>query len=170
MVPAAATLEQYELFASYQKSRHRSGDMAKMDYFDYQALVEDSPVETALAEFRDEAGRLAGVCLTDVLGDGLSAVYSFFTADEEQRSLGTFMVLWLIEHARAMGLPYVYLGYWIAECAKMSYKIRFRPVEIRTPSGWRALNQSVDLARPGQAHGIAANIRAPKAFVLSSQE
>ena len=143
MIPAVATAEQYELFIGYQRSRHRSGDMAKMDYFDYQALIEDSPVETALAEFRAADGRLIGVCLTDILGDGLSAVYSFFAVDEEPASLGTLMVLWLIEYARVQHLPYVYLGYWIADCGKMSYKVRFRPVEVRTPQGWQPLDPNL---------------------------
>lgn len=143
-IPAVATAEQYELFSAYQRSRHRSGDMAKMDYFDYQALIEDSPVETVLAEFRDATGRLIGICLTDILGDGLSAVYSFFATDQEPASLGTLMVLWLIEYARSHHLPYVYLGYWIAECGKMSYKVRFRPVEVRTPQGWQLLKPDLD--------------------------
>jgi arginine-tRNA-protein transferase len=146
LVPPASSLEQFELFSAYQKSRHASGDMAKMDYFDYQALVEDSPVETALAEFRAPDDELLGICLTDVLGDGLSAVYSFFNTELEERSLGTLMVLWLIEYARSRGLPYVYLGYWIADCAKMSYKVRFRPVEVCTPVGWTPLEADVGSA------------------------
>ena len=146
LIPPAASLEQYELFSAYQKSRHASGDMAKMDYFDYQALVEDSPVETALAEFRDAEGELLGICLTDLLGDGLSAVYSFFVTGKEDRSLGTLMVLWLIDYARSNGLPYVYLGYWISDCAKMSYKVRFRPVEVCTPVGWAPLEADVGSA------------------------
>ena len=98
-----------------------------------------------MVEFRDTDGRLIGICLTDILGDGLSAVYSFFAVDQEPASLGTLMVLWLIEHARAQHLPYVYLGYWIAECGKMSYKVRFRPVEVRTPQGWRLLESDLSL-------------------------
>jgi arginyl-tRNA--protein-N-Asp/Glu arginylyltransferase len=146
LVQASATLEQYELFSVYQKSRHASGDMAKMDYFDYQALIEDSPVDTALAEFRDAAGELVAICLVDLLGDGLSAVYSFFSTSEDYQSLGTLMVLWLIDLARAKGMPYVYLGYWIADCAKMSYKVRFRPVEVRTSTGWKRLDADVSEA------------------------
>ena len=145
LIPAAATAEQFELFSIYQKSRHGSGDMSKMDFFDYQALVEDSPVDTALVEFRDAGGRLIAVCLADILGDGLSAVYSFFATDLPERSLGTLMVLWLIEKARKMGLPYVYLGYWIADCGKMSYKVRFRPIEVRMADGWQLLETDLTL-------------------------
>lgn len=137
-----ATNEQFSLFAAYQRSRHGDGDMAKMDFLDYQALVEETPVETKLIEFRDGADRLVGACLTDVLGDGLSAVYSFFEPEEPKRSFGTYMILWLIERARELGLPYVYLGFWIDGCDKMSYKAKFQPLEVITPSGWQPLEVS----------------------------
>jgi leucyl-tRNA---protein transferase len=74
------------------------------------------------------------------MADGFSAVYSFFETSYERRSLGTFMILWLIERARSLGLPYVYLGFWVAECDKMAYKSRFRPLEAYTPDGWRLLD------------------------------
>ncbi len=137
--PALATREQYRLFAAYQRSRHGDGDMAKMDFFDYQALVEDTPVQTVLAEFRDGDGQLVAACLADRLSDGLSAVYSFFDPDIPRSSLGSFMILWLVERARDLGLPYVYLGFWIADCRKMAYKVRFQPLEVRTPDGWQPL-------------------------------
>ncbi len=131
-----ATYEQFELFAGYQLSRHTGGDMAKMNYFDYNSLVEDTPVDSYIMEFRD-SGRLVAVCLADRLRDGLSAVYSFFEPVGGKRSLGTFMILKLVEQAQARKLDYVYLGFWINGCAKMSYKSRFRPIEIFTPEGWR---------------------------------
>ena len=74
--------------------------------------------------------------LLDWLSDGASAVYSFFDPAEARRSLGSYMVLWLIEVARAKGLEHVYLGYWIAEAPKMAYKTRFRPIEGLTAEGW----------------------------------
>ena len=86
---------------------------------------------------RDSEGHLVGACLTDILSHGYSAVYSYFDPDEDQRSLGTFCVLWLLERARQRQLDHVYLGYWIAECAKMTYKSRFRPVEHLGPNGWK---------------------------------
>lgn len=134
--PPVATEEQYRLFMRYQSDRHTGGDMAKMDFLDYQALVEDTPVETHVIEFRAPDGRLVAACLTDRLGDGLSAVYSFYDPKDTRASLGTYMILWLVEHSRAMGLPYVYLGFWIAGCGKMSYKARFQPLEIHSPDGW----------------------------------
>ena len=134
---ATATVEQYRLFARYQRSRHGGGDMSSMTFSDYRSMVEDTPVDTRLIEFRDRDGALLGVMLADRLGDSLSAVYSFFAPDQPRRSLGTYMVYWLVERAAAGGLPHVYLGYWIEECAKMAYKIRFRPVEILDSGGWR---------------------------------
>lgn len=137
--PLAATEEQFTLFSAYVRSRHGDGDMARMDRLDYRSLVEDSPVETVLVEFR-LSGRLVAGCLTDRLDDGLSAVYSFFDPRLDRRSLGTYMILWLVERARALGLRYVYLGYWIPDSAKMSYKSVFRPLEVHAPSGWSELD------------------------------
>jgi arginine-tRNA-protein transferase len=134
-----ATGEQYRLFARYERSRHPDSEMAAMTFGDYRAMVEDSPIDTRLVEFRDGGGALVGACLVDALDDGYSAVYSFFEPEEVKRSLGTFMVLWLILRARALALPYVYLGYWIADSDKMSYKTRFRPLEALGAHGWQAL-------------------------------
>lgn len=142
IVPARATAEQYRLFNAYQERRHAGSDMALMGFYDYRAMVEDSPIDTQLVEFRDRDGRLIAVCLMDRMDDGLSAVYSFFDPAEDRQGLGTFMVLWMIERARQEGLPYVYLGYWIAESRKMAYKIRFQPLEGFTPEGWYPLAQN----------------------------
>lgn len=141
MVEAVATHEQFALFSDYQRRRHTGGDMSKMDFLDYQALIEDTPVETYVSEFRRPNGTLIAACLIDRLSDGLSAVYSFFDADEEDRSLGTQMILSLIQDARFEGLPYVYLGFMIEGCSNMAYKARFQPLEKVTPNGWRRLGQ-----------------------------
>ena len=141
-VPARASAEQYQLFQRYQQARHRDGDMATMSFYDYRAMVEDTPIDTFVIEFRDEADRLVGACLTDRLGDGLSAVYSFFAPDLERLSLGTFTILWLIERARRSALPHVYLGYWVPESRKMAYKARFRPSEILAGGAWRVLTDA----------------------------
>ena len=144
MKVAVPTSEQYSIFRAYLDSRHRDGGMADMTVLDYAMMVEDSHIETRVVEYRrrkgDKAGRQAGdliaVALTDVLGDGLSMVYSFFEPDEASRSLGTFMVLDHIARAKAMGLDYVYLGYWVRGSRKMDYKSRFLPQERLTPDGW----------------------------------
>ncbi len=137
--PPRASEEQYALFRTYQEHRHQDGEMAHMDFYDYQTLVEDTSVDTTMIEFRDVNSRLVAACLTDRLADGLSAVYSFFDPHLSKRSLGTHMILWLILQAQASGSPYVYLGYWIENCAKMSYKSRFVPFEAYTVDGWRPL-------------------------------
>ncbi len=145
-MPARATAEQFTLFQRYQKNRHADGDMAAMGYYDYRAMIEDTPISTGILEFRDAQDRLLGACLTDWLADGLSAVYSFFDPDEDKRSLGTFAVLWLIGRARLLGLPYVYLGYWVPESRKMAYKARFRPSEILMSGAWHRLDDGASVA------------------------
>ena len=144
---AVPTSEQYSIFRAYLDSRHRDGGMADMTVLDYAMMVEDSHIETRIIEYRRRAapgngggrsgqGELLAVALTDVLGDGLSMVYSFFEPDEAARSLGTHMVLDHISRARRMGLAYVYLGYWVSGSRKMDYKSRFLPQERLTPDGW----------------------------------
>ncbi len=141
--PPVATAEQFDLFVRYQQSRHADGDMAQMDFEDFRSLIEDTPVETVMAEVRDDDGVLVAAVLTDRIGDGLSAVYSFFDPARERDSLGTFLVLWLVARARVLALPYVYLGFWIAACRKMSYKSNFRPVEMRGKTGWAPANATL---------------------------
>jgi arginine-tRNA-protein transferase len=155
-MPPRATAEQFALFQRYQQRRHGDGDMATMSFYDYRAMVEDTPIDTAIVEFRDREERLVGACLTDRLGDGLSAVYSFFAADAAERSLGTAAILWLIDRAAALGLPHVYLGYWVEESRKMAYKAKFRPSEILRAGQWRLLTE------PG------ASVAAPRGDALVS--
>jgi arginine-tRNA-protein transferase len=143
---AVPTSEQYSVFRGYLDSRHRDGGMADMTVLDYAMMVEDSHVETRIVEYRRRgpdsfitgrgAGDLIAVALSDVLGDGLSMVYSFFAPDEGGRSLGTFMILDHIARARRMGLPYVYLGYWVQGSRKMDYKGSFLPQERLSAEGW----------------------------------
>ncbi len=140
-VSARATTEQFQLFQRYQRVRHGEGDMATMSFYDYRAMVEDTPIDTFIVEFRDPDDRMVAACLTDRLADGLSAVYSFFAPGLEKRSLGTYAVLWLIERAKLLGLPYVYLGYWVPESRKMAYKARFRPSEVLLGGTWRMLTE-----------------------------
>jgi len=134
-----ATREQYSLFALYLDQRHGDGEMAGMDFRDYRAMVEDTAVETRMLELRDASDTLVAACLADWSSDGVSAVYSFFSPRESRRSLGTEMILRLIEIACSDGLPFVYLGYWIQNSRKMAYKSRFRPLEAFGPQGWRSL-------------------------------
>ena len=142
--PPRATSEQYELFGRYLAARHAGGGMTQMSLTDYEYMVEDTPVETSLIEYRLEAapGRpLVAAALTDHLPDGLSMVYSFFDPELSSRGLGNFMILDHIERARAANLDYIYLGYWVENSPKMAYKARFAPLEVQTDTtGWRPLD------------------------------
>jgi len=119
--------------------------MADMTVLDYAMMVEDSIVDTFLTEYRVRTGDgleaqaaapLMGIALCDRLSDGVSMVYSFYDTTVPRRSLGTYMILEHIEYTRRLGLPYLYLGYWIEGSRKMSYKTRFKPQERLTSSGW----------------------------------
>ena len=146
LAPNRPSSDQYSLFRRYLDARHTDGGMVDMSVLDYSMMVEDSHVETRIVEYRrrgpDTAinGRGRGprlaVSLTDVLSDGLSMVYSFFDPHAAGRSVGTYMILDHIAQARAMGLPYLYLGYWVEGSRKMDYKARFRPQERLMPQGW----------------------------------
>ena len=137
--PAEATVEQYELFVRYQRGRHGDSDMARMTRADYAAMIEEGSASARIFEFRAPQDQLVGAMLADRLHDGFSAVYSFFEPDEGRRSLGTYMVIGLVDLARRDDLDNVYLGYLIDGCRKMSYKTAFRPLEALGPEGWRDL-------------------------------
>ena len=138
--PAFASTEQFEVFARYVASRHGEGGMADMDFPDYVAMVEETPIETSIVEYRDSRGTLQAAALTDYLQDGLSMVYSFFDPACTRQSLGTFMILWHIATAVELGLDYLYLGYWIKDSQKMSYKTRFKPVERLVTNKWATIS------------------------------
>jgi leucyl-tRNA---protein transferase len=145
-----ATEDQFALFRRYLDSRHADGGMADMDIFEFAAMIEETPVRSRVVEYtrRAPAGsetrrELVAVCLTDVLDDGLSLVYSFYDPALQAQSLGTYMILDHIELARQVGLPYVYLGYWVPGSAKMAYKARFDALEIYHDGTWR------DIGDPG---------------------
>ena len=143
-VPAEATREQFALLRTYLDSRHAGGGMSDMGLFDYVAMVEETPVQTHIIEYRrpDEGGApgaLIACALSDVLRDGLSMVYSFYHPGEDARSLGTYMILDHVRMAKSRGLRHVYLGYWVQGSEKMDYKARFRPLEALGREGWEPL-------------------------------
>ncbi len=138
--PPVATSEQFELFKRYLAARHDDGGMASMARDAYVDMVESGVHGTTVVEFRDASGRLVGVSLTDRIASGLSGVYKFFEPDLERRSLGTFIILWHVQRAAELGLPYVYLGYWVRDCRKMTYKSRFAPLEALVGPEWRPLD------------------------------
>ena len=145
-LPPAPTSEQFSLFRRYLDVRHACGGMAEMTSLDYAMMVEDTHVDTMIVEYRKRdpegngPGQLVAAALTDVLANGLSMVYSFYDTDCENRSLGTYMILDHIRLARTLGLPYVYMGYWVKGSSKMEYKMRFRPQEQLTMTGWQRLD------------------------------
>ncbi len=155
-----ATDEQFQLLRRYLASRHPGGGMAGMDEDDYADMVEHSPVNSLIIEYREPAangarGRLVGACLTDRQADGLSMIYSFFATGDDsdggqsgggRSGLGNFVILDHIARAREAGLPYVYLGYWVKGSRRMAYKTRYRPIEVLGPKGWQLLED--DAAPP----------------------
>jgi arginine-tRNA-protein transferase len=148
IAPPKGDAEYFSLFARYQNVRHPGGGMDRMSAREFEGLMTSSPIDTFCVEFRDADRNLVGVMLTDVISDGLSAVYSFFDPDRANAGVGTYMVLWLVECARERGLDYVYLGYWIARSPKMAYKARFRPLEALHPSdGWIPFEPSLPTER-----------------------
>ena len=149
LVEAEATTEQFDLLRRYLNNRHPEGGMAGMGWLDYVAMIEDTAVRTHLIEYRrasldDGPGQLVGVCLTDLLSDGLSMVYSFFDPALEARSLGRFAILDHVRQAAAVNLPFVYLGYWVQGSRRMDYKADFRPMEKLTRLGWERIVQPAE--------------------------
>jgi arginine-tRNA-protein transferase len=139
-----ATAEQYGLFKRYLEARHAGGGMTQMSFVDYEYMVEDTPVQTVVVEYRlrsPEGQKLVAVALTDVMPDGLSMVYSFYEPALARRGLGNLLILDHIQQVKSAGLGYVYLGYWVKDSPKMAYKGAFRPLEVqRGPLGWCALD------------------------------
>jgi leucyl-tRNA---protein transferase len=138
-----ATEDQYQLFKTYLSARHSDGGMADMDIFEFAAMVEETPVRSRVLEYYRDAdtgsGRreLSAVCLTDILDDGVSLVYSFFEPDSQPNSPGTYIILDHVEIARAADLPYVYLGYWVPGSRKMDYKGNYAALEVFSQGAWR---------------------------------
>ncbi len=142
-----ATEDQYELFRRYLDSRHSDGGMADMDVFEFAAMIEETPIRSRVIEYTDATTReLIGVCLTDVLGDGVSMVYSFYTPDRPKDGLGNYIILDHIEIARAAGLPYVYLGYWVPGSQKMGYKSKFSGLEVYMGGRWQKMRNPDDFS------------------------
>ncbi|MEQ5787312.1 arginyltransferase [Erythrobacter sp. NFXS35] len=156
-----ATDEQFALLARYLGQRHPDGGMAAMDELDYADMIEHTPVNSVVTEYREPGvdgrpGKLVGACLTDRQGDGLSMIYSFYEPDLEHRAgLGNFIILDHIRRAAAEALSYVYLGYWVEGSPRMQYKVRYRPLERLTREGWQRMD-------PDEQHRLITAATAPR--------
>ncbi len=165
-----ATEEQYALFRAYLEARHADGGMADMDIFEFAAMVEETPVRTRVIEYfrpaapdartiegistRPDGTRLSAVCLTDVMEDGLSMVYSFFDPATQHLSPGSYIILDHVEIAREAGLPYVYLGYWVPDSPKMGYKAQYGALEIYAEGRWQPLDDPERWARAARGRRL----------------
>ncbi len=133
------TYEQYELFHLYVATRHSKGEMSNMSFQEYADMMLQSPVDTYLMEYRLNQKELVAACILDKFNDGYSAVYSFYNPFLTERSLGSFMILDLINHVNTHYLNYLYLGYWVEKSPKMNYKQRFRPLEGYINNKWQVI-------------------------------
>ncbi|MEO8529637.1 MAG: arginyltransferase [Deltaproteobacteria bacterium] len=163
-----ASEDQYDLLRQYLDLRHSDGGMADMDIFEFAAMIEETPVKSRVVEYRSgdrearrDARPLQAVCLTDILDDGLSMVYSFYSPEREKDSLGTWIILDHIRMAKAAGLPYVYLGYWVPGSQKMGYKARFSALEVFFQGRWNPMrdpDEFADATKPALTDPIAEQV------------
>ncbi len=145
--PPIFVQKHFELYRRYQNSRHPGGGMDNPDPESYRSFLTCAWLETQFIEFR-LGERIVSVAVVDTLPQGLSAVYTFFDPELSLRGLGTYAILWQIEEARRRGLDYVYLGYWIAHNQKMSYKVKFQPIQGLIKGKWRSILPSEPKGKP----------------------
>ncbi|MET0240298.1 MAG: arginyltransferase [Sphingobium sp.] len=150
-----STSEQFELLQKYLSVRHPGGGMTEMDDVDYADMVEQTPVDSYVVEYRlptddpEGRGQLVGACLTDRQGDGLSMIYSFYDPTlADRQGLGSYIILDHIRRAQKAGLPYVYLGYWVEGSDRMAYKVRYKPLERLGREGWTRYEPGEQESRP----------------------
>jgi len=134
-----AKKEYFKLFSKYQNERHTGSSMSLMTYEEFQSMIETSPINTQILEFKTPYNKLIGVMLFDYQKDGLSAVYSFYDLDYQKDSLGSFMILELIKYSKKLNLDFVYLGYYIKNATRMNYKLKFKQGELYSEGKWKKI-------------------------------
>jgi len=158
VIPPQASREQYDLLGKYLDHRHENGGMSDMTSLDYINMIEDTFVDTHMVEFRSPKNTLVACMLIDKLNDGLSLVYSFFDPMLPKRSLGNYMVLSQIERAKRSDIRFIYLGYYVANSPKMSYKKRFMPLQELCSVGWKPLQDDDTLSSSSQGSSEASQL------------
>jgi len=128
----------FDIYQNYINERHHDGDMFPPTLDQYESFLMEARENTMFVEFIAN-NKVIGVAVTDIVNDGLSAIYTFFEPAVSTRALGVYGILWQVEEAKRRNLPYLYLGYWIRGCNKMSYKINYRPLEILLRDNWMTI-------------------------------
>ncbi len=146
--------EHYQLYLRYSDQRHINSSMSSPDRNEYHHFFSSAWCQTHFAEFRLDQ-ELVAVSVFDQLDQSLSAVYTFFDPKQPKRGLGVFAILWLAQQCINTNKPYLYLGYWIPQCQKMSYKQNYRPAEIFYQNEWMDIEQY--LQKPTSNHKITFN-------------
>ena len=139
VLPLSYQQEHFALYTSYQRTRHLDSDVLNNELDDasqYQQFLCLSNVESLMVEFRNAENQVKIVSVIDVVSDGISAVYTFYDALEARASFGTYSIMWLAEWTKMLGLPYLYLGYWIEASPKMAYKQQFKPQQKLIKGEW----------------------------------
>jgi len=146
--PAVFQNEHFELYCRYMQSRHPDGGMANPTPDSFLSFLTSNWCKTQFFELQ-VAGKLAAIAVTDILPNGLSAVYTFFDPELSHLSPGVLALLWQIQEAQRRESPWLYLGYWVPGCTKMSYKSNYRPLQICIQEQWQEFGQNEEISAPG---------------------